>query len=160
MTFKPNKLIATLSVTAIISLGTIGAFTVANAHGGATGVVKERMMLMEDIGKAMKQISAMFKGKATYNGPEVARLSAVIKERGSDHLTKLFPAGSLDAPTEALPAIWDQWDRFGVMARQLTDAAKGLENAATAERPQAMQAFAALAKTCSTCHTDFRKKKE
>jgi cytochrome c556 len=46
------------------------------------------------------------------------------------------------------------------MARQLTDAAKGLENAATAERPQAMQAFAALAKTCSTCHTDFRKKKE
>lgn len=160
MSYKPHKLIATLSVTAVISIGTVGAFTMANAHGGATGIVKERMMLMEDVGKAMKQISAMFKGKAPYDGPEVARLSGVIHKRGGDHLTKLFPAGSLDAPTEALPEIWQQWERFAVMAQQLTDAAKGLEVAATAERPQAMKAFVTLAKTCSTCHTDFRKKKE
>lgn len=159
MAIKSNNVITTLSIMAVLTIGAVGTINFANAHSSATGVVKERMMLMEDVGKSMKGIAGMIKGKAPYDSSEIARLSGIIQERGGDHLTKVFPAGSLDAPTEALPAIWSQWDRFSDLAAQLSIKAEALQKSSSAEKPVVMQAFGGLAKTCSTCHTDFREKK-
>ena len=159
MACKAKNLIVLLSMAAAVGVAVPGTQRPVHAHEGATGIVKERMMAMGEVGKSMKGISAMLKDEVPYDGAEVARLSGVIHARSGDHLTKLFPAGSLDAPTEALPSIWEQWDRFDALARRLTDAAKNLE-AAAADRSGARQAFAGLAKTCRACHTDFRKKKD
>ncbi|MCW8915507.1 MAG: cytochrome c [Magnetovibrio sp.] len=157
MTQYANKIL--LAITVSVALAFLYQSD-ARAHSDATGVVKERMMLMEDIGKAMKQIAAMIKGKSPYDGKQIAHLSSVISERGGDHLTKLFPVGSLDKPTEATQNIWTQWDQFSGAALQLTERAKDLKEVANDEKPIAMKAFGSLAKVCSNCHQDFREKKE
>lgn len=56
------KTIASFLILTVLTLSVNPAYV--SAHSGAKGIVKERMELMKDIGKAMKQLSAMARGKA------------------------------------------------------------------------------------------------
>ena len=85
--------------------GSIISIEWAVAHMGASGVIKERMMLMKDISKSMKQIAAMMKGEVDYDSEKMSRLASIIASKGGERITKLFPDGSLDETTEALPSI-------------------------------------------------------
>lgn len=105
------------------------------AHEEATAVVKERMDLMKTIGKQTKTLSGMFKGEAPYDAVTVSEAAAVIHDHGGEQLTVLFPEESLDPPTEALPAIWQDWTRFESLAGQLADASGALVLAAGNPRP-------------------------
>lgn len=130
------------------------------AHTGATGVVKERMDAMAATGDSMKKIAAMFKRQVPYDADELSRLAAVIGNRGGEELTGLFPEHSLDKPTEALPAIWERWERFESLAGQLTERARPLQAPPRELTPGGMASFMSLARTCNDCHTEFRKAKE
>ena len=105
------------------------------AHGNATGIVKERMDAMKSMGDAMKAVTAMIRGEAPYDAARVRDLAAQIGSHGGDAMTKLFPENSLDKPTEALPTIWSDWDRFSALAERLSDYATALGAAAENERP-------------------------
>ena len=70
------------------------------AHGGATGVVKERMELMKDMKGAMKSLSEMFSGEATYDAAQVREAAAVLEAASGESMTRLFPEGSLHMPSE------------------------------------------------------------
>ncbi len=129
---KRNLLIAAAAAAAL-SFSALGVL----AHGGATGVVKERMELMEAVGKAMKSLTDMMRGKQEYDVDRVRAAARRIADHGGESLTKLFPENSLEGPTEALPEIWTDWDRFSVLADQLTAYAEALEAAAGNERMQA-----------------------
>ena len=100
------------------------------AHGEATGIVKERMDLMKGIGDAMKRLAPMFKGQAAYDPEAVREAAQVIRSRAGDHITELFPEHSLQKPTEALPAIWEDWTAFEGYARDLETYSITLEAAA------------------------------
>ncbi len=113
-----------------ITLATAGAV----AHGGATGIVKERMELMKTIGDAMKSLTAMMRGKETYEVERVRSLARTIGAHGGEKMTALFPDDSLDAPTEAMPTIWTDWERFEGLAGQLSDYATALGAAAVNDR--------------------------
>ncbi|MCW9044928.1 MAG: cytochrome c, partial [Alphaproteobacteria bacterium] len=124
-----------------------------HAHEGASGIVMQRMETMKYAGVAMKKLKAIFTGQAANDPEEVAKLTKVIESIGGEKLLKLFPKGSLQGPTEALPFIWERPERFKELANQLPVRAKTL-----AEDPTQMN-FVLMAKTCGDCHTDFRKKK-
>lgn len=109
--------------------------SVVVAHGGATGIVKKRMDFMESMGDAMKEVTAMMRGKQIYDAARLRKLAGTIGDHGGEALTKLFPEGSLDKPTEALPAIWTDWERFSALANRLSDYATALQAAADNERP-------------------------
>ena len=138
--------------------GSIVSVEWAIAHGGATGVVKDRMMLMKDISKSMKQIAAMMKGEVNYNGRKVSELADAIASKGGKQITKLFPKNSLDEQTEALPAIWQEWTKFETLSDQLTVAANELK-AASGDEYDATGSFQKLVGTCRACHRTFRQKK-
>lgn len=159
MKFASRHATKTLALSATFSLLTLSVPFVASAHSGASGVVKERMDAMVSVGDAMKKITAMFKRQTPYDAKELARLSAVIANQGGSKLTKMFPEHSLDKPTEALPRIWERWDRFETLAMQLSERAITLEGAAPQMMPNAMMSFMGLAKTCNDCHTEFRNNK-
>lgn len=150
-----KKTLTILSMAAFVS-----AASLTWAHGGATGIVKERMELMMVIGKNMKGIAAMVKGEVAFDAKTVEKSAMVI----SDHAMKIngmFPKGSLDKPTEALPAIWEDWERFSKLSDNLVSEAKTLaEAAASGEKRAVMVQFAKTGKVCSACHTDFRVKKD
>lgn len=128
----------------------------AAAHSGATGVVKERMALMSSLGEAMKAMAAMFKKQIPYDSAALARHAATISQ-GTDAMTGLFPHGSIDKPSKALPAIWDDWPAFEQLTRELNSASARLAEIAPDAGPrQARRQFAQVAHTCSACHERFR----
>lgn len=99
----------------------------ALAHSGATGVMKERMDAMGDMGDAMKRLTPMMRGQTDYE-PDVVRGAAetMIGHAGSQ-MTELFPEGSNGEPSEALDAIWEDWEEFAALAEALRESAQGMK---------------------------------
>ena len=126
------------------------------AHGKATGIVKERMVLMKKIGKQMRSINIMAKGKRPFNAEKISRHAEII-QRSSSKIPALFPEGSLQKPTEALPIIWTQWDRFLEETARLERAAAALKKLAEqGDKSATLAQFSKLGNTCSGCHETFR----
>ena len=101
-----NKRQFWISVTALAKL-TAGAF----AHGGATGIVKQRIDGM----------TAMMRGKRPYDADAVSEAAAIIQSHAGPALTDLFPEGSIHGPSEARPDIWTNWSEFQALATRLSE---------------------------------------
>ena len=132
-----------------------------SAHEGATGVVKERMDAMKAMGDNMKRMGAMVKGKQAFEIQAFVEGAAVVSEH-SPHIPMLFPEGSGSGKSEALPKLWQQWDRFEKLAVDTSKEADKLgELAASGADEKALKRqFVMLGKSCKSCHTDYRKKKK
>jgi cytochrome c556 len=146
-------------ILAAVSVFVATAATTAWAHKGATGVVKDRMTAMKSMADGMKPLSRMVTGKEAYSSARAKDIGKTIKQHAAD-IEGLFPKGSISGPSEALPAIWQNWDEFLGSARKLEKLAADLEAAADQGQKAALPIFAQMGKTCSGCHEDFRKKKE
>jgi cytochrome c556 len=149
--------IGTSSLSTIVLLLSL---SFAWAHGGATGIVKVRMDSMKSIGAEMKKMAQMIQGKSTFD----AKVGAVSAREISGHgekVPQLFPKNSNPNPSEALNAIWENWQDFESQGRQLVAAAEALaakfEKAETAK--EVSSEFRVLAGTCKSCHQTYRKKK-
>jgi cytochrome c556 len=129
----------------------------AQAHQGATGLLKERMDAMESLGQAMKEIRRHLVGTRDFGavGREAARIGALAQR-----MPEWFPPGSNPHPSEALPAIWRQWPRFQASAAALADEAEKLTQAAASGERQAIERqYRALGEVCLACHRQFRAKR-
>ena len=111
-------------------LAFIGFSTQVTAHGGATGVVKERMDQMSDMKKSIKIMAAMFRGKTPYQVQEVRSQALKIKAHSAVTLTDLFPEGSLTDSSEAKAEIWNEWDKFKALAEDLENISQALSEVA------------------------------
>lgn len=102
----------------------------ALAHSGATGVMKERMDAMGEMGDEMKRLAPMMRGQTEYD-PDVVRNAAdtMIGHAGAQ-MTELFPEGSNGEPSEALDTIWEDWEEFTALAEALRTSAEGMKLAA------------------------------
>ncbi|WP_051301711.1 c-type cytochrome [Sedimenticola selenatireducens] len=158
MMLKKNR--ATLFVLFVLLLFGLFLLGEASAHGGATGVVKERMELMKSMGDQMKKMGAMVKGKETFDAASIAVSAQEIKQAAPE-ITHLFPEGSSHNPSEALPRIWEERGRFDELTeKMILEAGKLSDLAIEEDRRSIVVQFTKLGKTCSACHTDFRKKQE
>ena len=145
----------------LIASVAILAATTSLAHQGATGIVKERMDHMKSIKAAMKVLGPIFKGQVPYDADAVRGAARTLSAKGGTAMTDLFPEGTTQHPSEALPAIWQDWQAFSNSARELeVSAALLFETAGNARDGGAsdpMKAFARVVGTCRGCHEDFRK---
>lgn len=116
--------------TTITGLAIASLTAAAFAHTDATGVVKERMDAMKAMQDAIKTIKPMMTGDAPYDAGTVRSAAEKISALAGDDLTRHYPEGSTDHPTEALPTVWTDWDRFETLAAQLETTALGLAIAA------------------------------
>lgn len=147
------------ALSALLLMGTLPTGA-ALAHGGATGVVKERMEIMKKMGENMKRVGAMVKGKVDFDAAVIASDAQVIRD-ATPHATKLFPAGSSHKPSEALASIWEEWDQFSALFVKLREEADRLQQVAEkGDKRDIIRQFARVGKVCSSCHTDYRKKEE
>ncbi len=156
-----KKLPGIVAIAATISLS---VFTFnALGHGGATGIVKQRMDDMVAMGKAMGSIADMFKGKRMFLASDVAKAGDIIKGHSAE-LGRLFPdtKASRQSPhSDALPSVWEKNSEFLALAKKLGERADSLRKAAATNDQNIIRAaFAKTAKVCSACHEGFRKKKE
>jgi len=138
----------------LLAATAIGAF----AHSGAKGVVMERMELMKSIQGHMKTVGEMIQGKRAFKAAD-AKSAAENVAQHAEELPHKFPEGTVDHPSEALPSIWQDWERFVSIADEMKIRALALADAAeiSSDASGLRPAFTAVGKTCSACHEDFRK---
>ncbi|PCI04713.1 MAG: cytochrome C [Hyphomicrobiales bacterium] len=105
---------------------TVAAF----AHGGASGVVKQRMDAMSNMGKVMKTMAIMMRGESPLDADLIRASAHTILDHSGNSLTKLFPDHSNIKPSEARDEIWSNWEEFNNLADQLNTLATGMEAAA------------------------------
>ncbi len=102
----------------------------ALAHGGATGIVKERMDGMVALQKAVKAVTPIMRGQVDYDANAVRAFAAAVAAHSGDAMTRLFPEGSGGKPSEAKDAVWSQWEEFEALALELETLGHALGEAA------------------------------
>ena len=127
----------------------------ALAHSGATGIVKERMDMMKDLGVAMKALVQQSKAHTVERGVIIQSRETIITH--ADHLVRMFPVGSDKKPSEAAPAIWTDGDKFKGLFSDMKSAAIALSSGPNA-KPLSEQ-IAVVSATCKACHQQFRIKR-
>lgn len=68
----------------------------------------------------------------------------------------IFPEGSGEGDTEALPEIWEDPEGFEERRQAFEDAAQQVNNAAGGPMRQFVGAFQELGDTCKDCHDNYR----
>lgn len=103
--------------------------------------------------------SMIVRGLIDNNGQLLAHAEALAN--GAAEIGSLFPEGSNTADSEALPAIWEQPEKFAEAVARAEDATMAFEEAVAGGDPEAIgAAFREVGMACRGCHDDFRKSDE
>ncbi|AAV95939.1 cytochrome c [Ruegeria pomeroyi] len=128
----------------------------ALAHSGVSNpAVKARMHTMMQIADNTKVLGDMAKGKTAFDA-EAARAAAAAIAAHSASVTALFSAEEQDPKSEALPAIWQDFETFSRKSEALTLAAAEAAGSIQSEA-DLKPALAGIGGACKSCHMDFRK---
>ncbi len=144
-----------MTLTRLLILIFITISSVALAHSGVRDKnVKERMMVMKEMANTTKIIGQMLKGKTAFdaNGAKLAleRLSSL-----SLKTPKVFTINASDPKSEAKPAIWDEFDEFTRLSKDLAETSillAGSIDSIDDLRP----ALRGVASGCKACHSRYR----
>lgn len=171
-TSPPKAILFPLTLIALAFIGWFISPPPAGAHQGATGIVKQRMDAMGNMGDHAKAVGDMLKGKQPIDPVAIRAAADAFVSHGQD-IPVLFPDtkhSRQGSNTEALPAIWNEWqtftsltNRFTEDSRQLSLLAATLGDAITLKDDSARTIRAAFFKTvksCSSCHDQFRLDKD
>ena len=154
------KTFSIAALTTCCALITATAFS----HGGATGIVKERMDAMSNMADATKLVADMYKGKTDFNKDAIAAAIETYLQHG-DEMRTLFPDtehSRTGSSTDALPKIWDAPEEFAEQIDDFIEATDELNMAFNegVDDKQLKKQFFKSTKTCSNCHKQFRKPKK
>jgi cytochrome c556 len=121
-------------------------------------LVKQRQAAMTLQGKYFGPMAAMAQGKVPYNADVVKRNAAYL-----DNLSRMpwdgFDAGTKDVKSAALPAIYEQTDKFKEAASRLENESHKLwEVSQRGDEAAVKTQIGAVGKACGACHNDFRQK--
>lgn len=147
------------SATAVVMALALGvAAGAALAQAKPEQLVKQRQSVMTLQGKYFGPMAAMAQGKAPYNADVVKRNAAFL-----DNLSRMawdgFDAGTKVVKSAALPAIYEQPDKFKEAASRLENEAHKLYTVAQSGDEAAVKAqIGAVGKSCGACHESFRQK--
>ena len=145
----------------ILVAGAVGVISLSQplaAVDEPANVIKYRKMVMEASAHHITNIFSVLKGKTSYSGHIAANARAISDSAAM--MTDIFPQGSGEGNTRALPSIWQDWPKFEAAAMALKTAADDLASASrTGDMATISAAAGAVGKACGGCHEPFRKKK-
>lgn len=138
--------------TTLLSAVLLGSYG-AQAHEGATGVVKDRMDRFKASKESVKQLKKALKTKDW----SVIQQEAKDLQQWASEMSNFFPEGSNGKPSEAKDNIWSDWDGF---LRSVESYQAGTEKLVKASANKSLDAtanaFKATLKSCKSCHNDFK----
>jgi cytochrome c556 len=145
-------------------MATVVALALGVAAGAALAqakpeqVVKQRQAVMTLQGKYFGPMAAMAQGKVPFNAAVVQRNAAFL-----DNLSRMawdgFDPSTKDVKSAALPAIYEQQDKFKEAAARLENESHKLWEVSRGGDEAAIKAqIGAVGKSCGGCHESFRAK--
>lgn len=123
-----------------------------HAHSVENPAVRKRMDVMKEIKGAMGVLGSMAKGAIAFDAAAAGAAQNTLIEQSGMVATR-FEANETDPKSEALPAIWENWDTFVEMADDLTFAAEGLD---TKSLDGVRGGLGNIGASCGACHKKFR----
>ena len=144
-------MIRVLSIAVAIAIGATAV------HAGADAV-KQRQEAMKAIAGAAKEPGAVLKGESQFDLAKIHSSLATYQEQAAK-LKDLWPEGSNNGDTAALPAVWEKKSEFLALFDKMVADAKAAaanikdEASFKAEWPKVMS-------NCGACHKEYRKAKQ
>lgn len=148
----------TLVILVVGAVGIISLLQPVVAADEPANVIKYRKELMKASAHHITNIFSVLKGDTSYSGHIAANARAISDSAAM--MIDIFPEGSGEGNTRALPSIWQDWPKFEAAAMALKMAADDLASASgTGDMTTIDAAAGAVGKACGGCHEPFRKKK-
>jgi cytochrome c556 len=121
-------------------------------------LVKQRQAVMTLQGKYFGPLAGMAQGKIPYNQQAAQRNAGFL-----DNLSRMawdgFDPSTKGEKSRALPAIWEQGDKFKAATAQLeNETAKLYQLTRSGDEAAVKAQIGAVGKTCGSCHDNFRQK--
>ena len=126
-------------------------------HEHATGVVRERMELMTEMGQRLLAMSKQL--RANKDLDRITKDAGAMRELAGKFVSH-FPPGSTQAPTAAKPAVWQSWDDFSEKAKNLEAQLEKLSGTSAIDGNALRAQFRAVGYACDACHEKYRVPKE
>lgn len=143
---------------ALTATALIGA-TVAYAADEPANVIAYRGSVMKALSGHIGAIASVVKGETGYSA-HVGAHAQGLHATGL-MLSDIFPEGSGEGETRALPAIWQDRAKFDGVVKDFNAAtAKLAEAAAGGDMAAIGAALQEVGKGCGSCHKPFRKEKQ
>jgi len=143
----------TLSLVSTFVLVVSCAALAHEGHEHATGVVRERMVLMTDMGKRLLATSKRL--RANKELERIAPDARAIHELAGK-IASQFPPGSTQTPTAAKPVVWQQWGDFTEKAKILQTEAEKLSKINASDGSALRSQFRVVGAACDACHEIYR----
>ena len=144
-----------MKITKLLILTFVTISSIAFAHSGVKDKnVKERMMVMKAMADNTKIIGQMLKGKTSFDENE-AKLALERLSSLSLKTPKVFEVNATDPKSEAKPTIWDEFDEFTKLSKDLaetTEVLAGSVGTINDLRP----ALKRVSSGCKACHSKYR----
>ena len=145
------KTISAMAIAGLLAFGAVATVAQDAFTPPATpeeAVVMRKALMRED-GGLMRTLNGL-------SGPDaVAALTTV--HTNFSHIPALFPEGSIVGDSDALPAIWENWETFtGIVESGKAAATEAIAAAEAGDATAYATALRALGGTCGQCHQQFR----
>ena len=140
-----------IALASILLAGIAGV--IAQEAFTAPATPEEALTLRKDV---MRQGGSLLRSIGNLTGAEAVSAMTTLRDNYSK-IPALFPEGSAVGDSEALPAIWENWEAFTAIAEAGAEAAEaGIAAAEAGDAAAYADSTRALMGTCGQCHQQFR----
>ncbi|MGO4386531.1 cytochrome c [Microvirga sp. 2YAF29] len=118
--------------------------------------IAQRQNLMKNNQEQVRLLTGMARGQTAF---DAARAKAALQaiERNAEQVPALFPAGSHQGKTAALPVIWERKADFDARSAKLAQDAKAAQTRIT-DQAGLQAVIQPVGQNCGGCHEVYRKK--
>lgn len=141
--------------TVVASLGVLIASGLA-VFAQSGDPITQRQNLMKNNQEQMRALTGMARGQAPFNAA-TAQAAFQQLEQNASRIPALFPAGSHQGKTAALPTIWERKADFDAHAAKLQQDARAAQGAVT-DQASLQAALQRVGQNCGGCHEPYRRK--
>lgn len=152
---RARSMAVTAALAAVAAIG----LSMAGGMGGAAqpaDPVRQRQDLMKNNQEQLRLLTGMSRGQVPFDANR-ARAALQTVAQNAERIPALFPPGSQQGKTDALPVIWERKADFDARANKLEQDAKAAQGAIT--DPASLQpALQRVGQNCTGCHDVYRRK--
>jgi cytochrome c556 len=136
---------------AVLAVGSVGA--IAQEAWTPPATPEEAVDMRQAL---MREDGGIVRSAGNLSGAEAVAAMTTLRDNYS-HIPDLFPEGSIVGDSEALPAIWENWEAFTAIVDSGVAAAEaGIAAAEAGDAAGYATALQTLQGTCGQCHQQFR----
>ena len=118
--------------------------------------IRQRQDLMKNNQEQVRALTGMARGQTPFNAA-TAQAALQRIEQNARQVPALFPAGSQQGKTDALPVIGDRNADFDARASKLEQDAKAAQTGLT-DQASLQAAVQRVGQNCGGCHETYRRK--